>query len=474
MGFSRLIDLYRKTFVRVIQDRFRCMLDDLNLATTVQNIESFDLALQDHLADVWTALHLDQEAVSESLAQELLGSFALFTDLQDAGKQTFYSDGSDPPRRSDQIFGHRRVVRYDEHLARRIQDVELQHRVNLRRLSETYATAVGRTVDSLPPVPWSPSATLDALFRVLDRIDVPVHQKVRLVLYEKFITDVLAHLGEASLVFRNTLDESLSQMGGGEPSAGAKNSGSRLSGGIVPTEDELKLAAGSRVETVMPKKRAEAGGGGARAISLTKDTQEGRRRKPWFFRYAHLLGSLILTILLAVAAWQFGTRFAEHRHGPVGQNEAGRQAESRDSHEDAVLPKTTSRNSDVDSPHPESPSSEEAVEFAGRSPAVSYVRSKHEVLRGVELTDFSWTVEPSERMMLFDFSIRNGSERRISRIEVVCLQYSADLEMIGPLKAVLPDVIEPNTTQSFMQIPAGFADSRVDRVSCLIPDLAFE
>ncbi|BBA32279.1 hypothetical protein sS8_0311 [Methylocaldum marinum] len=128
----------------------------------------------------------------------------------------------------------------------------------------------------------------------------------------------------------------------------------------------------------------------------------------------------------------------------------------------------------MDSPHPESPSSEEAVEFAGRSPAVSYVRSKHEVLRGVELTDFSWTVEPSERMMLFDFSIRNGSERRISRIEVVCLQYSADLEMIGPLKAVLPDVIEPNTTQSFMQIPAGFADSRVDRVSCLIPDLAFE
>jgi hypothetical protein len=471
MGFPSLIDLYRTTFVRVIQDRFRCMLDDLNLATTVQDIESFDLALQDHLADVWTALHLDQEAVSESLAQELLGSFALFLDLQDTGKQTFYSDGSDRSRRSDQIPGHRRAVRFDEHVARRIHDVELQHRVNLRRLGETYATVVGQTVDSLPAVPWSPSAMLDALSKVLDRIDVPVHQKVRLVLYEKFITDVLVHLGEASLTFRNALNERRSQTGEGGPSAAARNSGPRLSGGIVPTKDELKRAVDSRVEAAMPKKRVDADAG-ATAASKTKDSQEGQRQKPWFLRYAHLLASLILTILLAAAAWQLGTRFAEHRHGRVGQNETGRQAESPG--EDGVLPKTTSPTSDIESPHPESPSSEEGVALPGQSPTVSDARSKHEVLREVELTDFGWTVEPLERMTLFDFSIKNGSQRRISRVEVVCLQYSTDLEMLGPLKAVLPDVIEPNTTRSFLQIPAGFADARVGRISCLIPDLSFE
>ncbi len=475
MDFPVLIELYRSTFVGVIQDRFRYMLDDLNLATAVQNIESFDSTLQDHLADVWTTLHLDQEVVSESLSQELLGSFARFSDQQDAGKQNSSADAGDRAWQTGQIPGYRRTFAVDEHLARGVRDVELQHGQSIRRLDETYAEVVGRALDSLPATPWSPVAILDALSAVLDRIEVPIHQKVRLVLYEKFIKDVLRHLGEACLAFRHALNEHKSKSDARGTPARAKELKPPFADRIVPEEKAIWDAVGYGAGPISPspKKRGETEYEEETATAPA-ECREGGSQKPWFRRYAHVLASLLLTILLATAAWQLGTRFAEHRHGRVAQDEARRQTESASLDEKALLRESTSTSIGEGITPPDGSSPELTKEESVQPPTGSDTRAKYEILRAIELTDFSWTLDPADKTMLFDFSIKNGSERRISGIEVVCLQYSKDLELLEPLKAVLSGTIEPNTTRTFLQIPAGLANDSVGRVSCVIPDVNLE
>jgi hypothetical protein len=462
MDFSILFDLYRSTFVRRIQDRFRYMLDDLNLATTVQDIGSFDSTLQDHLADVWTMLHLDQEIVSESLGQELVRAFARFSDQQDWNDETSDADDGTRVRQTGQIPHYRRTFALDEFLARRVRDVEFQHRQSLQDLDETYAEVVGVALESLPTTPWSPSVTLNALSAVLDGIDVPIHQKVRVVLYEKFIKGVLKHLGEACLAFRDALKKHRTEPDPRMASAGAKASMSAFRSERVPEKKADADMAAYGTGATRPENRGKAEDEAEAAVEPER-FGKGDPQKPRFRRYVQVLVYLLMTVLLAIAAWQLGTRFAEHRHGSIAQS-GSRERERVES---------TSRSEEAASAESASPelTQEQPVQ---PPPAVSDARTKHDILGMVELVDFSWTLKRADNTMLFDFLIRNGSERRISGVEVVCLQYSKEFELLDPLKAILPGTIEPNTTRTFTQIPAGFGNNQVGRVSCIIPDVNLE
>jgi hypothetical protein len=459
MDFSILFDLYRLTFVRRIQDRFRYMLDDLNLAATVQAIGSFDSALQDHLADVWTTLHLDQDIVSESLGQELLRSFARFSDRQDSSEEA--ADANDRPRgqQTGQLPYYRRTFTLDESLAGRVRGVESQHRQSLHDLDEVYAEVVGVTLESLRTTPWSPSVILHALSAVLDRIDVPIHQNVRVILYEKFIKDVLKHLSEACLAFQEALEKHQSEPDARIALTGAKASMSVLRGERI---DEQKAIADVAAYNADPTRRKTTDESEAEVAGEPDGFERGNSQEPWRRRYVRLLVYLLMTVLLAISAWQLGAWFAEHRHGSIVES-GSREREQVDS-TDQIEESTSTENV--------SPglTQEQRVQ----PPAVSDARAKRDVLRVIELVDFSWTLAPADNTMLFDFSIRNGSVRRVSGIEVVCLQYSKEFEFLEPLKAILPGAIEPNMTRTFTQIPAGLGNDQVGRVSCFIPDVSLE
>ncbi len=462
MDFSILFDLYRSTFVCRIQDRFRYMLDDLNLATAVEDIGSFDSTLQDHLVDVWTMLHLDREIVSENLGQELVRAFARFSDRQDWNDETSDADDATRVRQTGRISRYRRTFALDECLARRVRDVESQHRQSLHDLDETYAEVVGVALESLPTTPWSPSVTLNALSAVLDGIDVPIHRKVRMVLYEKFIKDVLGHLSEACLAFQEALKKHRTEPDPRMASAGAKASMSAFRNERVPEKKAEANVAAYGTGATRPENGGKAEDEAEAAIEPER-FGKGDPHKPRFRRYVQVFVYLFMTVLLAMAAWQLGTRFAEHRHGSIAQS-GSREPERVES---------TSRREEATSAASASPelTQEQSVQ---PPPAVSDARAKQDILGMVELVDFNWSLEPVDNTMLFDFSIRNGSERRISEIEVVCLKYSKEFELLGPLKATLPGTIEPNTTRTFTHIPAGFGNNQVGRVSCIIPDLSLE
>ncbi|WP_036268092.1 hypothetical protein [Methylocaldum szegediense] len=457
MDFSILFDLYRSTFVRRIQDRFRYMLDDLNLATAVQAIDNFDSVLQDHLADVWTTLHLDQDIVSESLGQELERSFLRLSDQQGSNEEAAANDQA-RERQNGQMPRYRRTFAFDEYLAGRIRDVESQHRQSLHDLNEVYAEVVGVARELLPPAPWSPSATLNALSTVLDGIDVPIHQNVRVILYEKFIKDVLKHLDEACRAFQEALEKHRIESDTRITLAGPNALMAVLRGEGMERKTVADVVAGG----VSSTKRTKIDEGEAEVAGEPGEFEGGNSEVPWRRYYVRLLVYLVVTILLAIVAWQLGTWFAQQRDGSMAESGSRdrQQVDSTDQIEKAVMPESVSVGS--------------AQEQPVQPPVVSDARMKRDVLRRIELVDFSWTLTPADHTMLFDFSIRNGSARRVSGIEVVCLQYSQEFELLEPLKAILPGAIEPNMTRTFTQIPVGLGNDQVGRVSCFIPDVSLE
>ncbi|HYE34388.1 hypothetical protein [Methylocaldum sp.] len=461
MDFLILIDLYRSTFVRNLQDRFQSMLIDLNFATTAQDAEGFDSALRDHLSDVCSDICLDRKALSESFARELLGSFVRFLEQTGVSEPDANGDADECAAwQTDKTAGYERTFSVDENLARAVREVEFQHRQSIRCVNEVYSTLVGRAPEALPDTPWRPAAVLGAFSAVLDQIEVPIHQKVRLVLRGKFIRDVLRHLDEACLAFRNGLNDRL-VLGDtrGELSAGATGLTPQFLGEIAPGRKRVTDASDYGSGEIGPKKGAEIEDKPEKATEPDA-FHRNRPRRRWQGRYAHVLAFSLLTMLLAAVAWQLGTRLAEHRHGSVAQNENHQRNEAPSLGKELTPP--------------ESASPGVAVEESVPPPNFSDQRAKREVIRAVELIDYNWTLEPVEKAMLFNFSIRNASERRISGVEVICLQYSENLELLETLKTVLPGTIEPNTSKDFTNIPAGFANESVDRVSCIIPDLNLE
>lgn len=475
MDFPVLIDLYRSTFVRFIQERFQSMLADLSLATDL-DAEDFDSTLQDHLADVWSDLRLGQKALSESFAKELADSFARFLDQMDAVEP---NSGAGAARQTDQKEGYRRPLAFDENLARMVVEIELRQGRSIRGVNEAYGTLVGCPPEALSLVPWNPAVVLEAFAAVLNRIEVPIHRKVRLVLYGKFIRNVLSHFGEACLAFRDGLNERAPRdRVCGEVSAGAQGAAPQFLGGIVPGRKGFGRAVGCDAGEAVAGKSIEVEdevGNATPPDGLRKDGAE-------FRRYARVFAFLLLTMILGIAAWQLGTRLAERRLGSFARNETASPAEAPVSSErtspglseESMILESAPPNAGAETALPESESSGLAEEESARPPIVSDARAKRDVMRAVELVDFDWTVKSPEKAMLFNFTVSNGSGRRVGGVEVVCLQYSKDLELLEPLKAVLPGMIEPNTSKSFADIPAGFANKRVDRVNCIIPDLSLE
>jgi hypothetical protein len=465
MDFPTMIDLYRSTFLCIVQDRFRSMLDDLNSVTTVQDVERFDSALQDHLDDVWSAIRVDRRALSESFAKELLDSFVRFLDQTNIGELKSDVDIDEGAAwRADRKIGYRRTFAADESLAHRILEIELQNRQSIHQVNEAYGALRGRAPEPLSVIPWSPAAVLNAFSTVLDQLEFPIHHKVRLVLYGNFIDTVLRQVDEACLAFRDGLNELRRQKGTrSELPPGGKGATPPVQEGIGNT-----VGYGFSFKEIMPGKGAQPESTAERSTSL------GEPEMPWFRRYTRVFAFLLLTALLGAVAWRLGTQLAERRLGNVAQNENLPQTKIPSRRENPSPPESAPPSADAESTSTENTSSVLATEQYAQPPAVSDPHAKSEAIRAVELIDYDWTVEPVEKTMLFNFSIRNGSKRRISEVEVVCLQYTNDLELLEPLKAVLSGVIEPNMTKDFKKIPAGFANSRVDRVSCIIPDLTLE
>lgn len=452
------------------------MLNDLNLVTAVQDTESFDPTLQDHLADVWSDIRLDRQALSESFGKELLVAFVRFldqTNVGEPGSGANIDEGA--ARRADRKTGYRRTFAVDDNQAHRILEIELQYRQIIHQVNETYSALVGRTPETSSVAPWGPTAVLNAFSVVLDRIEFPIHQKVRLVLYGKFITDVLRHLDEAYLAFRDGLNEYTLQNGApGELPADAKGVTPLLLGEMAPSQKGIGDAVGYSSKKITPSAGAETRNTLERAAPVDSPQEENGTERPWFRRFVHVLAFLLLTTLLGTAAWRFGTQLAERRLGSVTQNKNLQQNEMPGRGEASTLPESASPSADVEPTPSDNAAPRLALQESAQPPMVSDPRAKSEVMRAVELVDYHWTLEPMEKAMLFNFLIRNGSARRISGVEVVCLQYSKDLELLEPLKAVLPETIEPNSSKNFTNIPAGFANERVDRVSCIIPDLNLE
>jgi hypothetical protein len=99
---------------------------------------------------------------------------------------------------------------------------------------------------------------------------------------------------------------------------------------------------------------------------------------------------------------------------------------------------------------------------------------KRALMRSVQLRNYTWTVRPGGTEMLFDLQIENTSASAVGGIEIVCSQFSANLDFIEAAKTILGDLVASGRSREFKAIPIGYSSPQTQRVNCVIADLEAE
>ena len=107
---------------------------------------------------------------------------------------------------------------------------------------------------------------------------------------------------------------------------------------------------------------------------------------------------------------------------------------------------------------------------ASASPQLQRLTEKRNLLRSVQLANFSWRPDVTKHALILDLTVRNKSALHIREIEVVCSQHAKDLTLLETSKMLLPGQLEPKTRRTFRSVVGGLLNRSTYRVHCVISD----
>lgn len=489
-----LTGLYRSTFVDNMQERFRSMLTGAYDVYVTALGEDFDPPLRAHLTDILQEIISRESEFTEIFEEELLRHFRLLIEqsgIPDASAPQIDEQGQS--RRLDALPKADEDPGVQEFVAKTIRSIETRHGSIILAVTRTYVKLVGQPAEDFRP-PWSPAYLFSAFAAVLNRIEVPIHGRVKLALYQTFAQEVLRHIGDACLAFRDVLPSDLSQLNipaGSETSSTATATppnGSRSSDSnpnsthpSLPKSSQALADKENSFETIscVPDNPQNKDGNSTADIPRTYATAKLLR----------LTIALLGGFGLIWGGWWLGTYIARTQSMPVldwnkpaetqGTVIENPSAETRPEQPAAKQPPP--EQAPIAQAVPESPptaqASAEPPTSAPRAPEPTPQvdpGEKREIMRAVKLKNFNWKVDANGNGMLFKLTIANASKHWISGIEIVCSQYSGRMDFLEAAKTVLGEPIKPGQAKDFQAIPIGFANKRTERVNCVIADLVVD
>lgn len=473
-----LAGIYRSTFVDAMRERFQSMLAGAYAVYVTALGEGFDPALRAHLTDILQDIIARTAELTNAFEEELMCCFRTAIELSERSDPGARPEG-EAERPQPQDFSGRFAADPSVHefIAKTIRSIETRHGSIILAVTRTYVRLAGQSDENFRP-PWSPAGLFSAFAAVLGRIGVPIHEKVQLALYKMFAQEVLRHLGDACLGFRDALPTDLADLDVPRREDKALfESGALVSKAATARYDSAEPAYPKLVRADSDDRRSMDGDstntGSASAYS------EGAPKSLKLFQVLLLLllgGGVIgggWWIGRNVAKYRTGTLFVDARIreavGPVGEPPPGKPSS------EPAMPEPLAKPQLSDQPVPVSPSAGTAAappSAAGEAPPVEGLdlQQKREVLRNVKLKNFSWRRAPGKDEMLFDLQIANTGDASVGGIEVVCSQYSSGLDFLEAAKTVLAEPIEPGQTKAFSGIRIGFSSKQTERVNCVIAD----
>jgi hypothetical protein len=492
-----LAGLYRSTFVDKIQERFRMMLAGAYAVYVTALGEGFDPALRAHLTDILQDIIARTAELTDVFEEELMGHFRVMLEqsgnLEASEKRLGEVKPVSRPDVSPRLDTDPAV---QEFITKTIRSIETRHGSIILAVTRVYVKLVGQTVEDFRP-PWTPAYLFSAFATVLERIDVPIHEKVKLALYRMFSQEVLRYLGDACLAFRDVLPPDLAQLNLPRCESAALFASETAADG---TREPNGNGAGNVAAAAVIPKLVLAGAEKADRYDTEHDGEEGAAVPPEpEARTTGKLGRALLILLgglgIVCGGWWAGTYYAKAKFlSPLSSREpvatadptAGSEPEKSLSESvpanraapDQLPGKTTGYRESSPSTQMAAPEQRSAVEAPapammpdGNQPlAGADARQKREIMHSIRLKTFAWRVDSGSNEMLFDLTIANTGKVRIGGIEVVCSQYSTALDFLEAAKTVLAEAVEPGQSKAFKAVPIGFPSKQTERVNCVIAD----
>lgn len=479
-----LAGLYRSTFVDKMQERFRLMLAGAYSVYVTALGEGFDPALRAHLTDILQDVIARSSELTETFEEELMSGFrATLEHSENPAARESRNGESGAARRLDSVARLDPDPRIHEFITKTIRSLETHHGSIVLAVTRTYVKLVDQSVEDFRP-PWSPASLFAAFAAVLKRIEVPIHDKVRLALYRMFAQEVLRHMGDACLAFRDVLPADLAQLNMPRREGMALSGNASTGGAQGPQGIAARNGSESPSFPKLALARVEAGD---HRTTERPDEGHAQRNVSKVRKPARAMVILLAGIGIVGTGWWIGTNFAKAKlgkssiesglsrageplrgklsqeppaSGPVGPESSAKPQSTGESWSGPSVPIPPSTAAPVPSP-----GTGQGQPMAGSDP-----QWKREILRTIKLKNFSWKLSPGKDEILFDLLIANTGKASIGEIEVVCSQYSAGLDFLETAKTVLAEPVEPGQSKAFKAVPIGFSNRQTERIHCVIAD----
>ncbi len=496
-----LAGLYRATYIREMREHFQQMLTGAYAVYVTALGEGFDPTLRAHLTDVLQDIIVRTPELSEIFEQELLRAFQAMLEqspISDADTAPILQ--AEPSSRLDQPSGAEEDAAVREFVAKSIRGIDTQRGSIILAVTKAYAKLIGQPVEDCRP-PWSPACLFAAFAVVLKHIDVPIHARVRLALYKTFAQEVLRHIGDACLSFRDALPSDFSLLGGAGREDITYQAGNSLNDSFIGLNPGSEAQLGgiqdfppiSRIP--LPEENASETTTGdfdnplERTGLLSEPRSTGR-----FLRWAVIL---LLGLGTAWGVWRSGAYLSwiesipglkgvqfsagtEEKPAeapapiPASPSAAGRTGPESALMEQQAASMTSVSTSEVrEQPATGKPAEEQSIPptTAPEPPPPVDPRAKREAMRGIKIKNLKWKLASGGTEVRYDLRIDNSSKFQVRGIEIVCSQYARKMGFLEAAKTVLADPIEPGKSRDYFALPIGFASKNAYRVSCVVADL---
>lgn len=289
--------LYQAIFVEKMRRHFQAMLTGAYAVYVTALGEGFDPALRAHLTDVLQDLIVKAPELEDVFGEALLRSLQSTRGQGPASaKQPGQAGQQAGALRFGGAFKREEDPSLQEFLSKSARSLETQHGSVMLALTSSYVQLAGQSAEGFC-APWGPAVMFSAFDAVLEHIEMPIHSRVGLALYKTYAQEVLKHLGDACLAFRDAL-----------PSAPAPQEAMKLrsvqsSGPGAPHEEGMALPE-NRGEKLLAEHDGVADPG--KPLSDAGSTSEATAASRASQKSVFILAALLLVGLAAAwGAWHF-------------------------------------------------------------------------------------------------------------------------------------------------------------------------
>lgn len=466
---GELIEIYRASYVKRLRARFQEMLSEAYAIYVTALDEGFEPPLKAHLADVLQDMIVRAPTLAEAFEGELMKPFQAFLGGLESGEANPGGEG----------YGPGEDAQVGEFVSRTVRTLDTQHGSVILAITRIYMKRMGGGIEGSRP-PWGPTYLFAAFAEVIRLIEIPIHGQVKLALYKAFAQEVLRHVGNIYLTFRDALPAEVPSPSRGM--AQATFSGATV-GDSCPVNKSLEVV-GLSATPVSPMKRRLIFPGvilvglivavGGIWWSATDIAVPGR---PSGARRDEKPSPNVGTDSPAP------THPSERGSAEAGPIQPGMQEQKQSVSLTPVVSEAPMASPPSDPPIAETapastpplpvvaqPMSQGVEPEASPEPPPLDERGKREVLRGIKLKSFKWKVDPRESGILSDLRIENTGQSRVGGIEVVCAQYSRRNAFLEAAKKILADPIEAGQGRDYPATLIGYASQNTYRISCVIAD----